>query len=136
MAQNALMFEDYLKLQDISLEKQVNEDGVVYVVRENIGAVGPVAAVVLFNNNDRIVTVICYQYLKITKPENKPEIRSLLNAINTEYTMVKFTEAADAVTVQIALPFNGNFVPELIVEMIALVLQAIEEEHPKFMELI
>lgn len=136
MAQNASMFEDYLRSQDITLEKQVNEDGVVYVVREIIEAVGPVAAVALFNDNDRIVTVICYQYLKIAKPENKREIRELLNAINTEYTMVKFTESADAVTVQIALPFNDNFVPELIVEMIALLLQAIKEEHPRFMELI
>lgn len=136
MAKNASTFEDYLNLQEISLEKQVNEDGVAYLVREVIENVGPVAAVLLFNNNDRIVTVICYQYLKITRPQNKQDICQLINAINAEYTMIKFTESADSLSVQIALPFHDNFVPELIVEMVSLILQAIKEEQPRFMELI
>lgn len=135
MAQNSLMFEEYLKEKGIDLEKKIHEDSVAYIVREAIPNVGPVAIIALFNNNDRIVTVICYQYLKITNPQKKQAVLELINTLNAEYTMGKFTESADSVTMQVVVPFHDNFKPELIVEMISLVLQAIGEEHPRFMAL-
>jgi hypothetical protein len=136
MAQNALQFDDYLKQHDITLEKKEHEESVVYVVRETLPDVGPVAVVLLFNNNDRIVTVISYQYLKVADPARTQGVRELINVLNAEYTMVKFTEAADCVTAQVVLPFSGNFKPEVVVEMTSVLLQAIQEEHPRFMALI
>jgi hypothetical protein len=132
MAENASMFDTYLKEQNIALEKKENDDGIVYLVRETVPDVGPVAVVLLFNPNDRLVTVIAYQYLKIADPAKTRDVIELINVLNAEYTMVKFTAAADSVTVQIALPFNGNFTPEVIVEMVSVLLQAIREEHPRF----
>ena len=38
-----------------------------------------------------------------------------------------------AVTMQIIVPFHDNFSPDLIIEMISLMLEAIREEHPRFM---
>lgn len=133
VAQNSLMFGEYLKGKDINLEKKVYEDSVAFMVREALPEVGPVTITALFNNNDRIVTVICYQYLKITNPQKKQAVLALINTLNAEYTMGKFTESADAVTMQIIVPFHDNFSPELIIEMISLMLEAIKEEHPRFM---
>lgn len=135
MAQNSLLFDEYLKEKGVNLEKKIHEESVAYIVREALPNVGPVAIVALFNNNDRIVTVICHQYLKITNPHKKQAVLELINTLNTEYTMSKFTESADAVTMQIIVPFHDNFKPGLIIEMISLVLEAIKEEHPRFMEL-
>ncbi|HTG81873.1 MAG TPA: YbjN domain-containing protein [Geobacteraceae bacterium] len=135
MAENASMFDAYLKEQNIALEKKENDDGIVYVVRELLPDVGPVAVVLLFNPSDRLVTVIAYQYLKIADPAKTRDVIELINVLNAEYTMVKFTAAADFVTVQVALPFNGNFTSEVIVEMVSVLLQAIREEHPRFMAL-
>ena len=136
MAQNSLKFGEYLKEQGINLEKKAFEDSVAYLVREAVPEVGPVAITALFNNNDRIVTVICYQYLKIADPQKKQAVLALINTLNTEYTMGKFTESAGAVTMQIIVPFHDNFRPELIIEMISLLLEAIKEEHPRFMALL
>jgi hypothetical protein len=136
MSQNAIKFEEYLRQQNLGLDKQTNEEGVIYVVRENLEGFGPVALVILFNNNDRLVTVISYQYLKINDLTKKQDIVQLINDINSEYTMVKFTEGAGFITVQIALPFKDNFVPEVIVEMVAMLLGAIKEEQPRFAALL
>lgn len=132
MARNALKFEHFLEEQKIVIDKQVNDEGVVYMVREAVPGFGPASVALLFNNNDRMVTIVSYQYLKITNPEQKLDVMSLINTINSEYTMVKFTEADDFVTVQIALPFKDNFVPELIAEMVSMLLQAMQEEQPRF----
>ncbi len=133
MAQNSLMFDEYLKEKGINLEKKLFEDSVAFMVREALPDVGPVTITALFNNNDRIVTVICYQYLKITDPAKRQAVLELINTLNAEYTMPKFTESADAVTIQIIVPFHDNFNPGLIIEMISLMLEAIKEEHPRFM---
>jgi hypothetical protein len=131
-----MLFAAYLAEKGINLENMVFEDSVAYLVRETLPNVGPVAITALFNNNDRIVTVICHQYLKITNPSKKQTVLELINTLNTEYTMGKFTESAGAVTIQIIVPFHDNFSPELIIEMISLVLEAIKEEHPRFMALL
>jgi Putative bacterial sensory transduction regulator len=136
VAQNSLMFDDYLKEKGITLENKVFEDSVAYMVREAVPDVGPVTITALFNNNDRIVTVICYQYLKLTAPQKKQAVLALINTLNTEYTMGKFTESGDALTMQIIVPFHDNFSPELIIEMISLMLEAIKEEHPRFTALL
>jgi hypothetical protein len=133
VAQNSLKFDEYLKEQGINLEKKLFEDSVAYLVREALPEVGPVAITALFNNNDRIVTVICYQYLKITDPQKKLAVLEFINTLNCEYTMGKFTESADAVTMQIIVPFHDNFSPELIIQMISMMLEAIKAEHPRFM---
>ena len=136
MTQNSLMFDEYLKEKGIDLEKKVFEDSVAYMVREALPEVGPVTITTLFNNNDRIVTVICYQYLKITDLQKKQAILEFINTLNCEYTMGKFTESADAVTMQIIVPFHDNFSPELIIQMISMMLEAIKAEHPRFMALL
>jgi hypothetical protein len=136
VARNSLMFGEYLKEKDISLERKVFEDSVAFMVRETLPGVGPVTITALFNNNDRIVTVICYQYLKITDPQKKQAVLEFINTLNCEYTMAKFTESADAVTIQIIVPFHDNFSPGLIIQMISLELEAIKAEHPRFMALL
>lgn len=136
MEQNSLKFDEYLEEKGISLEKKVFEDSVAFMVREALPDVGPVTITALFNNNDRIVTVICYQYLKITDPQKKQAVLEFINTLNNEYTMPKFTESADAVTIQIIVPFHDNFSPELIIQMISLELEAIKAEHPRFMALL
>ncbi len=135
MARNSLKFAEYLKEKGIDLETKVFEDSVAYMVREAVPDVGLVTITALFNNNDRIVTVICYQYLKITDPRKKQAILEFINTLNCEYTMAKFTESADAVTIQIIVPFHDNFDPGLIIQMISLELEAIKAEHPRFMAL-
>lgn len=132
MAQNALAFEEYLKKQDIVLEKNSHDDNTLYVIRENLEEVGPVSLMALFNDSDRYVTLICYKYLGFAS-EKKPAMLELINTLNTEYTMVKFVESGDAVSVQIAVPFHDNFTPEVIIDMISLVFQAMKEEHARFM---
>lgn len=132
MAQNALTFEEYLKQQQIVLEKNTHEDNTLYVIHENLAEIGPVSLMALFNDSDRYVTLICYKYLGFPA-EKKPAMLELINALNAEYTMVKFVESGDAVSVQIVVPFHDNFTPEVIVDMISLIFQSIREEHPRIM---
>ncbi len=135
MSQNALAFEEYLKKQQIGLEKNTHEDNTLYVIRENVEGVGPVALMALFNNSDRYVTMICYKYLAFPA-EKKPAMLELINTLNAEYTMVKFVETQDAVSVQVVVPFHDNFNPEVIVDMIALIFQSMREEQPRFLNLL
>ncbi len=135
MSQNALAFEEYLKKQDIILEKNTHEDNTLYVIRENLEEVGPVSLMALFNNSDRYVTLICYKYLAFPS-EKKPAMQELINTLNAEYTMLKFVETGDAVSAQIAVPFHDNFSPDVIVDMISLIFRSIKEEHPRIIALV
>ncbi len=135
VSQNALTFEEYLKKQNIGLEKNTHEDNTLYVIRENVEGVGSVALMALFNDSDRYVTMICYKYLAFPT-EKKPAMLELINTLNAEYTMVKFVETQDAVSVQVVVPFHDNFTPEVIVDMVALIFQSMREEHPRFMDVL
>ncbi|WP_224983156.1 YbjN domain-containing protein [Geomonas agri] len=135
MAQNAIAFEEYLRGQEITLEKNTHEDNTLYVIRENIEEVGPVSLMALFNDSDRYVTLICYKYFAFP-PEKKPVLLEMINTLNAEYTMVKFVETGNAVSVQVVVPFHDNFSSEVIVDMIALIFRAIKEEHPRIVKAI
>ncbi|GFO64612.1 YbjN domain-containing protein [Geomonas paludis] len=130
MAQNATAFEEYLKGQQITLEKNAHEDNTLYVIHENLEAVGPVSLMALFNDSDRYVTLICYKYFAFP-PEKKPALLEMINTLNAEYTMVKFVETGNALSIQVVVPFHDNFSSEVIVDMIALIFRAMQEEHPR-----
>ncbi|MCM2357549.1 MAG: YbjN domain-containing protein [Geobacteraceae bacterium] len=132
MAQNASAFEEFLKKQEIVLEKNIHEDNTLYVIRESLEQVGPVSLMALFNDSDRYVTLICYKYLEFPA-EKRPAMLELINTLNAEYTMVKFVATGDAVSVQIVVPFHDNFTPEVIVDMVSLIFQSMKEEHPRIM---
>jgi hypothetical protein len=132
MAQNALAFEEYLKKQDVTLEKNAHAENTLYVIRENLEEVGPVALMALFNDSDRFVTLICYKYLPFPA-EKKPAMLELINTLNGEYTLAKFMESGEAVSVQIVVPFHDNFSPDVIVEMVSLIFQTMKEEQPRIM---
>lgn len=133
MAQNALAFEEYLKGQQIALERNVHEDNTLYVVHENIEEVGPVSLMALFNDSDRYVTLICFKYFAFPS-EKKPAMLEMINTLNAEYTMVKFVEAGNALSIQIVVPFHGNFSSEVIIDMISLMFRAMKEEHPRILK--
>ncbi|MBU5636700.1 YbjN domain-containing protein [Geomonas sp. Red69] len=133
MAQNASAFEQYLKGQEITLEKNTHEDNTLYVIRENIEEVGPVSLMALFNDSDRYVTLICYKYFAFPS-EKKPAMLEMINTLNAEYTMVKYVEAGNALSIQVVVPFHDNFSSEVIVDMIALIFRAMKEEHPRILK--
>ncbi|MBJ6750587.1 YbjN domain-containing protein [Geomonas anaerohicana] len=133
MAQNATAFEEYLKGQQITLEKNAHEDNTLYVIHENLEAVGPVSLMALFNDSDRYVTLICYKYFAFP-PEKKPALLEMINTLNAEYTMVKFVETGNALSIQVVVPFHDNFSSEVIVDMIALIFRAMQEEHPRILK--
>ena len=135
MAQNALAFEEFLKKQDILLEKNTHEDNTLFVIRENIEEVGSVSLMALFNDSDRYVTLICFKYL-VFPAEKKPAMLEMINTLNAEYTMVKFVETGDAVSIQIVVPFHDNFSPEVIVDMVSLIFRAIKDEHPRLLQVL
>ncbi|MBJ6800312.1 YbjN domain-containing protein [Geomonas propionica] len=135
MAQNAIAFEEYLRGQAITLEKNTHEDNTLYVIHENLEEVGPVSLMALFNDSDRYVTLICYKYFAFP-PEKKPVLLEMINTLNAEYTMVKFVETGNAVSVQVVVPFHDNFSSEVIVDMISLIFRAIKEEHPRIVKAI
>ena len=135
MAQNALAFEQYLNEQQITLEKNVHEDNTLFVVHEKLDEVGPVSLMALFNDSDRYVTLICYKYLAFPA-EKKPAVLEMINTLNAEYTMVKFVETSDAVSVQVVVPFHDNFSSEVIVDMIALIFRAMKEEHHRLLKVL
>lgn len=132
MAQNALAFEEYLRNQNIVLEKNTHEDNTLYVVRENLDEVGPLSLMALFNDSDRYVTLICFKYLPVP-PEKKGAVLEMVNTLNAEYTMVKFLETGGAVSVQVVVPFHDNYSSEVIIDMISLIFRAVKEEHPRLL---
>ena len=133
MAQNASAFEEYLKGQNITLEKNTHEDNTLYVIHENLEEVGPVSLMALFNDSDRYVTLICYKYFAFPS-EKKPALLEMINTLNAEYTMVKFVETGNALSIQVVVPFHDNFSGEVIVDMIALIFRAMKEEHPRILK--
>lgn len=135
MAQNALAFEEFLKKQDIVLEKNTHEDNTLYVVHEELEEVGRVSLMALFNDSDRYVTLICFKYFAFP-PEKKPAMLEMINALNAEYTMVKFVESGDALSVQIVVPFHDNFSSEVIIDMVSLIFRAMKEEHPRILRVL
>ena len=135
MAQNALAFEEFLKTKEIVLEKNSHEDNTLFVIHENIEEVGSVSLMALFNDSDRYVTLICFKYLGFP-PEKKPAMLEMINTLNAEYTMVKFVETGDAVSIQIVVPFHDNFAPEVIVDMVSLIFRAIKDEHPRLLQVL
>lgn len=135
MAQNALAFEEFLKKQDILLEKNTHEDNTLFVIHENIEEVGSLSLMALFNDSDRYVTLICFKYLDFPA-EKKPAMLEMINTLNAEYTMVKFVETGDAVSIQIVVPFHDNFSAEVIVDMISLIFRAIKDEHPRLLQVL
>ncbi|MBU5613152.1 YbjN domain-containing protein [Geomonas azotofigens] len=133
MAQNASAFEQYLKGQNITLETNRHEDNTLYVIHENLEEVGPVSLMTLFNDSDRYVTLICYKYFAFP-PEKKPALLEMINTLNAEYTMVKFVETGNALSIQVVVPFHDNFSSEVIVDMVALIFRAMKEEHPRILK--
>lgn len=135
MTQNALVFEEFLNKQDITLGKNTHEDNTVYVINDNIEEVGPVSLMALFNDSDRYVTLICFKYLAFP-PEKKIPMLETINTLNAEYTMVKFVGTGDALTIQIVVPFHDNFSPEVIIDMVSLIFRTMKEEHPRFLKVL
>ncbi len=135
MAQNAPAFEEFLKKQEIVLEKNTHEDNTLFVIHENLEDVGHVALMALFNDSDRYVTLICFKYLGFPT-EKKPAMLEMINTLNSEYTMVKFVESGDALSIQIVVPFHDNFSPEVIIDMISLIFRAIKDEHPRLLSVL
>lgn len=135
MAQNALAFDEYLKSQEITLEKNTHEDNTLYVIHDNLEEVGPVSLMALFNESDRYVTLICYKYFAFPA-EKKPAMLEMINTLNAEYTMVKFVETGNAISIQVVVPFHDNFSCEVIVDMVALIFRAIKEEHPRLLKVV
>ncbi|QXE92950.1 YbjN domain-containing protein [Geomonas subterranea] len=133
MGQNATAFEEYLQGQEITLEKNTHEDNTLYVIREELEQVGPVSLMALFNDSDRYVTLICYKYFAFPS-EKKPALLEMINTLNAEYTMVKFVETGNALSIQVVVPFHDNFSSEVIVDMIALIFRAMKEEHPRILK--
>lgn len=135
MAQNASAFEEFLQKQDIVLEKNTHEDNTLFAIHENLEGIGPVSLMALFNDSDRYVTLICYKYLAFP-PEKKPALLEMINTLNAEYTMVKFVESGDALSIQIVVPFHDNFAAEVIVDMVSLIFRAMKEEHPRLLSVL
>lgn len=135
MAQNAAAFEEYLKKQGIVLDKNSHEDNTVFVIHEKVDAIGAVSLMALFNDSDRYVTLICFKYLTFPE-EKKPAVLEMINTLNAEYTMVKFVETGNAVSVQVVVPFHDNFSSEVVVDMISLVFRAMQEEHHRLLKVL
>ena len=133
MAQNALAFEEYLQSQEITMEKNSHEDNTLYVIHDTLEEVGPVSLMALFNDSDRYVTLICYKYFAFA-PEKKPAMLEMINTLNAEYTMVKFVEVGNALSIQVVVPFHDNFSSEVVVDMVALIFRAMKEEHPRLLK--
>lgn len=132
MSQNAATFEAALAAQGIVLEKNKHEDNTLYVIHENLEEVGPVALMALFNDSDRYVTLICFKYLPFP-PEKKPAMLEMINTLNSEYTMVKFVESGDAVSIQVVVPFHDNFSTEVIIDMVSLIFRSMKDEHQRLL---
>lgn len=132
MGQNAATFEENLAQKGIVLEKNRHEDNALYVIHENLEGIGHVSLMALFNDSDRYVTLICFKYLEFP-PEKRPAMLDMINRLNSEYTMVKFVETDNAVSIQIVVPFHDNFSTEVIFSMIALIFQSMKEENPRLL---
>lgn len=136
MSQNAQKFEEFLKEKNITLEKNVNEDLTTFLVRENIEGAGLTTIGVLFNTHDGLVNIVAYQFLQIKQPEKKPQVMELINTLNVEYTFCKYVEKDDFVTLHISLPVKDNFSSELLVELIATIINTIKNDYPRFMAIL
>lgn len=136
MSQNALKFEEFLKANNMVLEKIVNEDLTTFLIRENIENVGNTTVGVLFNGHDGLVNIVAYQYLRINKPEKKQQVMALINTLNVEYTFCKYVEKDDFVTLHISVPFKDNFSAELLSDLIATLIKTLQKDYPRFMAIL
>ena len=136
MSQNALKFEEFLKANNMVLEKDVNEDLTTFLIRENIETVGPRTIGVLFNSHDGLVNIVAYQFLQINKPEKKQQVMELINNLNVEYTFCKYVEKDDFVTLHISVPFKNNFSAELLSDLITTLIKNLQKDYPRFMAIL
>jgi hypothetical protein len=132
MSQNAQKFEEFLKSNNITLEKNVTEDLTTFLVRENIENAGPTTIGVMFNNHDGLVNIVAYQFLQIKQPEKRLQVLELINSLNVEYTFCKYVEKDGFVTLHISLPVKDNFVAEQLVELVATVINTIKQDYSRF----
>lgn len=136
MSQNAQQFEEFLKSNNIVLDKTANEDLTTFVLREQIGAPGLTTVGVIFNNHDGLVNIVAYQFLRINKQKKHQSALELVNELNLQYTFIKYTLKDDLVTAHISVPFMDNFSPGLISSMIMSLINALRQDYPKFMALL
>lgn len=135
MSLNAKVFEEFLTKENIVLEKSTDENRALYIVRDKLEGIGPVALMALFDDSDRFVTLICYRYLEFPA-EKSSAMLDIVNTLNAEYTMLKFVVKDAALSAQIVVPFRENFTPRIIVDMIAHIFQSMKEEHPRLLEVV
>ena len=136
MSQNAQKFEEFLKKNNIVLEKNTNDDLTTFLVRENIENAGPTTIGVLFNTHDGLVNIVAYQFLQIKESEKRSQVMELINTLNVEYTFCKYVEKDGFVTLHISLPVKDNFNVELVVELIATIINTIKQDYPRFMAIL
>ncbi len=136
MSKNAIKFEEFLKTNNMVLEKNVNEDLTTFLIRENIENAGPTTIGVLFNNHDGLVNIVAYQFLRINKPAKQQQVMELVNTLNGEYTFCKYVVKDDFVTLHISVPFKNNFSAQLLSELIATLINTIKQDYPRFMTIL
>lgn len=136
MSQNALKFEEFLKANDIELEKNENDDLTTFVIREQLGAPGLTTIGVIFPTHDGLVNIVAYQFLRNNRPDKRQQLLKLVNTLNVEYTFIKYTVKDDLVTAHISAPFMDNFSAELLNQLILSLINALKKDIPRLQKLL
>jgi hypothetical protein len=131
---NVNILEKHFITNGIFYELDKGDDDSVFKVDYDIADVGMVAIGIFVANNDRLVNITAYKYLPVHNIEKMYNITKLINILNNEYMLVKFIENDKAVSVLITLPFNDNFSPKVIHDMMITLCKIIQIVHPRLMQ--
>lgn len=137
MGKNAELFEQYLKSIDVVLEKGNTEEGTFFAIENTIPSGPRVRMIILMNQDDKRVSIFCFNYVSINNPSKKEYFLEKVNELNLNYSFNKFTiDEENNISVNVYLPVNNNFNAETVWLLAIGAYRALEDEYKGFMKIL
>lgn len=136
MTNNARIFNDFLKKQNLNLNFIDGDDGKTLLeINETLDGGIKVRICVIFDTDEKLIGIYAFDFIGGINPTKRSYLLDLLNEINSKYTYIKFVMNQDSIEVRSFSLFNNNFEPSVIMQMIFNVMDAIKEDYSNIMRI-
>lgn len=133
MTNNARIFQEYLRKQDINLEFIDGNEGTVVDIRESLDGGIKARVGVIFHKEDTLVSIIGLDFMGSINQSKRNQLLDLVNELNNSYTYYKFVIANDSIQIQSYIAVDDNYEPSTTMRIIFGMLDIMKNEYSSIM---
>ncbi|MDB2049848.1 hypothetical protein [Clostridium perfringens] len=134
MTENARIFNEYLKTQDINLNFLDNNGQTIVELNEVLEGGIKARLGILFNETDSLISVIALDFIGGINSSKRNKILDLVNELNSGYSYYKFVVINDSIQIQSFISVDNNFEPSILMNYIFGMFDVIKDDYSTIMK--